>query len=145
NLGLALRNLGKFDEAIHSYREAIRVNPKFAISHDHLAWLYAAGPDGVRDGKRAVELATRACALDEQWFGWKNPRFINTRAAVYAEVGQFDKAVESQRKALSFPAYEKAPGKDARQRLELYSQKKPSRDPALARRQPAPPPEAKRP
>jgi Flp pilus assembly protein TadD len=97
--------------------------------------LFAAGPDGLRDGKQAVEHAVRACELTQ----WKSPNNFDTLAAAYAEAGDFDKAVEFERKALSFPAFEKENGKAAKERLELYLQKKPYRDPALAPRGASPP------
>jgi hypothetical protein len=48
---------------------------------------------------------------------------------------------------VSFPEWEKGEGKNAPQRLDLYGQKKPYRDPALAVRlpgEPGPPRPAKR-
>ena len=93
-------------------------------------------PDGVRDGKQAVEHATRACELTN----WKDPARIATLAAAHAEAVDFERAVEFQTKALSFPEYEKRFGKVGRERLQLYDQQKPYRDPALARREAAPPP-----
>ena len=51
-------------------------------------------------------------------------------AAACADVEGFQKAVEYQKKALSLPAFAKAHGKAARERLALYEQKKPFRGPA---------------
>jgi tetratricopeptide (TPR) repeat protein len=135
-LGVALADKKDPEGAIAECREAIRFLPNFVDAHHCLAWLLAAGPDGTRDGRRAVEHATRACELT----AWKNPDPLDNLAMAYAEAGDFDKAVEYQKKALSFPEFEKRDGADGRQRLELYAQKKPYRDPALAPRERAPPP-----
>jgi tetratricopeptide (TPR) repeat protein len=136
NLGYALRAKGDVDGAIAWYREAIRLDPKDAAAHGMLAWLLATGPDGVRSGRQAVEYATRACELT----GWKNADHFDTLAAAYAEAGDFDKAIEYQRKALSVPAFEKQFGAEVRKRLDLFARKTPYRDPAYARREVAPPP-----
>jgi hypothetical protein len=106
----------------------IRINPSDADAHNQLARVLATGPARVRDGKLAVEYATRACELT----GWKNPNFIDTLAAANAETGDFDRAVEIQKKALAFPDFQKADGKGGRERLHLYERKMPYRDPALA-------------
>jgi hypothetical protein len=124
------------DGAIASIEEAIRLDPKHSPAHNNLAWVLAAGPDRVRDSKRAVEHATRACELT----GWKNAVRISTRAAAHAEAGDFDRAVELENKALTFPDYEKRYGKAGRERLHLYALMMPYRDPRLARREVAPPP-----
>jgi len=77
----------------------------------------------LRDGKRAVELATRVCELTE----WKYANPLDTLAAAYAEVGDFDKAVEWQEKAskLYTDADDRKKGED---RLKLYQQRKPYRE-----------------
>jgi serine/threonine protein kinase len=136
HLGFALRDMGNADGAVAAFQEAVRLDPKLPHALNGLAWLLAVGPDGLRDGKRAVELATRACERT----AWKNGRVIDTLAAAYAEVGDFDKAVEYQKKALPLPELGTEVGPEARRRLELYSQKKPYRDPAFMPRDLAPPP-----
>jgi Flp pilus assembly protein TadD len=140
-LGMALRARRDVDGAVAAYRQAIRLEPKFALPHNDLAWVLATDPDGVRDGKQAVEHATTACELT----GWTNPYCLDTLAVAYAEVGDYDQAVEYQKKALAFPDFEKEYGARAREQLALFEQQKPYRDPALARRELAPPPrDAKR-
>ena len=127
NLAIVLLKIGDIEHALTENLEAVRIDPKFAPAHNNLAWLLATGPDSVRDGKRAVEHATRAGELS----GWTEPTLFDTLAAAHAEAGDFDKAIEYQKKALSFPAFEKAHGREGRGRLELYARKKPYRDQAL--------------
>jgi tetratricopeptide (TPR) repeat protein len=136
NLGSAQHDNGDLDGALASFRAVIRINPKDAGAHNNLAWVLATGPDWLRDGRRAVEHAVWACELA----GWKSPIWIATLAAAHAEVGDFDKAVEFQRKALTFPDYAKRFGRVAQERQQFYARKEPYRDPKWVRREVAPPP-----
>jgi tetratricopeptide (TPR) repeat protein len=127
---------GEIDKAIASKGEALRIGSRFHDGHNHLAWLLATGPDAVRDGKRAGEYAARA--LREQ--GENDPSYLDTLACAYAEVGDFDEAVEYENQALSSRVFRDAYGPEGQERLALFRQKKPYRDPDFAPRQVAPPP-----
>ena len=112
--------LGRYEEAIKDYNEAIRIDPGDDDALDSLAWLLATAKNpAVRDGKRAVELALKACELT----GWREPGHIDTLAAAYARTGDFASAVKWQMKALEDREFAK--DKDAQERLKLYRAGKP--------------------
>jgi eukaryotic-like serine/threonine-protein kinase len=136
NLGNALAEMGILSGAIAEHREAIRLDPKDDAAHNNLARLLSTGPDRVRDGPKAVEHATRACELTV----WKDPDSIDTLAAAFAAAGDFDKAVQTELKALTFPEFEKRKGKAARERLELYRKKRPYYSPVPVLRENGPTP-----
>jgi eukaryotic-like serine/threonine-protein kinase len=124
-LGMTHRSQGRYAEAERAYLGAIKAQPAFAPAYNGLAWLLATCPDDkVRDGKRAVEYATTACKLT----GWKEPGYLDTLAAAYAEAGQFEEAIRDQTRALGDPTFKARFGPAARQRLKLYQQQKPFRD-----------------
>jgi tetratricopeptide (TPR) repeat protein len=113
-----------YDKALTDYREAIDIEPKNALFLNNLAWLLAVCPEvGYRNGKKAVETSTKACELTE----WKEPGYIDTLAAAYAEAGDFSAAMKWQAKAIALikDAKEKA---DYQPRLDLYKAKKPYHD-----------------
>jgi tetratricopeptide (TPR) repeat protein len=123
NRGLAWQDKGEYYKALNDYNQSVKVDPKYARGYNARAWLYATCPDKkFRDGKLAVESATRACDLT----GWKEANKLAVLAAAYAETGDFDKAVKWQEKAivLFIDSDDRKTGLD---RLALYKDKKPYR------------------
>ncbi len=97
NLGNALVQKGKVKEAILHYEQAQHLEPADPAVKNNLAWLLATSTEAsLRNGSRAVELAQRANALVEG----KDPMILRTLAAAFAEVGRFDDAASSTRKAI---------------------------------------------
>jgi tetratricopeptide (TPR) repeat protein len=120
NLGALLFQQGKLKEADVHCAEALRIKPDHAETLNNLAMILAASPDAkYRDGKRAVEFATRACELAD----WTNPIFVDTLAAAYAEAGDFETAVAFQNRAIGLLLDDRELN-DYRSRLMLYQAKK---------------------
>ncbi|HEY1859032.1 MAG TPA: tetratricopeptide repeat protein [Gemmataceae bacterium] len=115
----------EYDKAVGDYGAVIRLDPEDADAHSNLAWLLATCPEGkVRDGKKAVELATKACELTS----WRGAYFQATLAAAWAETGNFEEALRWQHKALESRLYQQEEGELARQRLKLFEDQKPCRE-----------------
>jgi len=113
----------EYDKAFTDFNEAIRLDSKDAWAYHNLAWFWATCPDEkYRDSKKSIGSATKACELTN----WKDANKLGILAAVYAESGDFDKAVEWQEKAnkLNTDAEDKKKGDE---RLKLYKDKKPYR------------------
>ena len=97
--GLAhvLARLGKSGPAVSEYQEASRLTPGWPADYDRAAWFLATHPDPARrNGPRAVELAETACEAT----AGRNPRFLRTLAAAYAQAGRWDQAEETAGAAL---------------------------------------------
>ena len=60
-----LEKKGEYDKAIADYNQAMAIDPNDAHAYNDLAWLHATCPDEkYRDGKKAVENASKAYQLD---------------------------------------------------------------------------------
>ncbi|MFQ6048316.1 MAG: tetratricopeptide repeat protein, partial [Phycisphaerae bacterium] len=104
NLGDVLVLAGYYEQAVEALRQVIAKKPDDWLACNNLAWLLATCPDeGVRDGQQAVVLAKRARRLR----GPNDPQTLDTLAAAYAEAGQFERAIETQVRAVRLAAAEK--------------------------------------
>ncbi len=123
NWGIALRKMGRFEEAIAHYQMALRIKPDFADAHNNLAWLLATCPEvSIRDGQQALEHAQRVVEL----VGDNDASVLDSLAAAYAQLGDFQQAVLWQQKAVEMAG--KKIKDDLAARLELYKQGQPFRE-----------------
>jgi tetratricopeptide (TPR) repeat protein len=119
------RERHEYENAVADFTEAIRQDPDSASAYTGRAWVWAAAPDAkVRDGKRAIESATRACELT----GWKDLDALGALAAAYAETGDFDSAVKYQEQGLGLLPKDDKDHPGDRARLTLFKEKKPYRE-----------------
>lgn len=96
DLARACHALGRVEEAIALYREALRREPDQLEALNNLAWLLATASEAdLRRGEEALQLARRACALTSQ----TNAQMLGVLAAALAETGRFSDAAETARKA----------------------------------------------
>ena len=79
--------------------------------------------DSIRDGRQAIADATKACEMTE----WKEPNFLDTLAAAYAEAGEFEQAVGWQEKAIALSDDDETAKKILQMHLESFQAGKPLR------------------
>ena len=117
---MAWNRRGVAARARADYEAAISVDPQDAAAFNNIAWMLAVSRDDTaRDGRRAIELARRACDLTS----WENAGYLDTLAAAYAETGDFREAVRWQETALALPDLKG--NQQAQDRLQLYRSGRP--------------------
>lgn len=96
--GDAKLSIGEHEAAIADFEAALKImtgdrfedeNSDVSGLLNNLAWVLATSPnDAVRDGDRAIELATKSCEETD----YKAAHILSTLAAAYAEKGDFESA-----------------------------------------------------
>ncbi|HZZ72976.1 MAG TPA: tetratricopeptide repeat protein [Pirellulales bacterium] len=121
--GDAYLSIGKQAEALSNYEEALKLEPEDTGILNNLAWVLCTSPDDkLRDGKRAIELAKKACDLTEN----KQAHILSTMAAAYAETGDWENAIKWSKMAVEAGAPDvKA---ELEKELKSYEDKKPTRE-----------------
>jgi tetratricopeptide (TPR) repeat protein len=123
--GVAYAYAGDETAAKQDFARANAMAPGSVEAYNEQAWLMATAPNpGMRDARKAVEYATRACEMTR----WQDPSTMETLAAAYAESGNFDEAIKWQQKAVNLtPTTFLTTLDQRRSRLALYQQHQPWR------------------
>src|SRR5262249_45345271 len=96
HLAMVLAQKGEFAQATAHYRLAVKAEPELVLALNNLAWLLATHPDTqIRNGSEAVQMGERAVSITKA----REPMFLGTLAAAYAEAGRFDDAIKTGEKA----------------------------------------------
>jgi RNA polymerase sigma factor (sigma-70 family) len=120
--GVAYGAKSDYGKAIADFGSALALDPNFSPAYNNLAWLLATCPQpAFRDGKKAVEYATKASELSQ----WSNINQIDTLAAAYAEAGDSENAVKWESKVLETPNLAPEDAAIAKNRLALYQAHQP--------------------
>ena len=128
--GDAYLSLGKHPEAIADLQKAAELMPDDSGTLNNLAWVLCTSPtDELRDPKRAIELATKACELTE----YKAAHILSTLAAAYADSGDMESALKWSRKAVELAEADDEEGDPEilghlQEELKSYEQGKPWRE-----------------
>ena len=119
--GDAYLSQGKQGEALKDYETALELQPEDSGILNNLAWVLATSPDDdLRDGSRSFELAQTACELTE----YQQAHILSTLAASYAEMGDFEEAVQWSHKAVELDPDEEQLSKE----LASYQDQQPWRE-----------------
>ena len=98
NTGVVRQLRGEWAGAIAEFRSALTFRPEWPPVMADLAWALAVAPDDrVRDPDQAVQLAERAIAVSRR----RDAEALDVLAAAYAAAGQFDRALDIMREALT--------------------------------------------
>ena len=113
-------NIGQHAEAIADFERAQALNEDEDDESllNNFAWVLATSPDDeLRDGQRAIKLATKAAELT----GHQTPHVLSTLAAAYAETGDFESAKKWSQKAVEIAQKELESAESGDNRTQMQS------------------------
>jgi len=125
-LGKALVMSGRGAEGLVYWRQALSKDPDNLQVLNDSAWVLATSRDDtLRNGNAALPLAEHAVELTSA----REPAILGTLAAVYAENGRFDKAIELEQRATDLATQQgnATLAQSLNARLALYQDKTPIR------------------
>ncbi len=125
-LGKALVLAGHVADGLDQWKQALRNQPDSLQVLNDMAWVLATSrDDSLRNGEEALPLARHAAQLTSE----QEPAILGTLSAVYAEMGQFDKAIELGQRAADLATQQSktALAQNLTERLALFRSKTPIR------------------
>lgn len=126
NRGIIWQKQGEYNKALSDFNKALGILPYCSIYNNNKAWLLATCPnEKYRNGILAVTIARKALEDGDSIY------FMDTLAAAFAETGNFNDAIEIQKKIIA--QLEKEGDKHGvlkkfRDRLNLYKKNLPYRE-----------------
>src|SRR6267378_8197014 len=119
--------LGKYAEALKEFDYLVSLHPRnvtLARALSDRAWFRATCPNAsFRNGQQAVKDAKAACSI----MIWKDEHMIDTLAVAYAEIGDFNSAVQYSAQALAVKGISPDSTRLFQQHLAWFQQHKPVR------------------
>lgn len=123
--GDAALAIGDHKSALADLERALELEPENDSVLNNLAWLLATSPDeAIRDGRRAIDIATKACERTE----WKESHILSTLAAAYAETGDFKTARRYSQQAVDIDGTPEEVLRQLRDELASYEREQPWRE-----------------
>ncbi len=112
------------------YKQILQLDPDSVEVLNALAWMQGASAmHGITNPSEAIRLAERACQLTD----YQTPEVLDTLAVAYAAAGNYAKALQLSRKAVTQAQKSAKLPLAARigSRMDLYKRNQPYRDPSI--------------